>query len=105
VAENVGVPALAGPPLIWLALGVLVAYEPVLIHVWGGTVGHRWMKLRVVDRAGGPLPLWKAVVRTMIKWATIAYVAPIMIGLGRKQALWDLPVGSAVVVQPADRGR
>ena len=35
----------------------------------------------------------------MIKWATIAYVAPIVVGLGRKQALWDLPVGSAVVVE------
>jgi uncharacterized RDD family membrane protein YckC len=87
--------------LIWLGLGVLVAYEPVLVHLWGGTLGHRWMHLRVVDPVGRHLPLWKAVIRTTIKWATIAYVAPIMIGLGRKQALWDLPVGSTVVVQAA----
>jgi uncharacterized RDD family membrane protein YckC len=104
-AETVGVPAVAGLPLICLGLGVLVAYEPVLVHVWGGTLGHQWMNLRVVDHAGRHLPLWKAVIRTAIKWATIVYVAPIMIGLGRKQALWDLPVGSTVVVQSASRNK
>ena len=67
IGETVGIPAPAGPPLIWLSLGVLVAYEPLLVHRWGGTLGHRWMRLRVVDRNGEHLSLWKAVIRTVIK--------------------------------------
>ena len=105
LAEAIAIPAGAGRMLVWLGLALLVFYEPVLVHFCGGTIGHQRFHLRVVGSNGRNLPFWQAVMRTAIKWVTLVYAVPLMLGTGRRQALWDLPFGSTVQVrEPESRG-
>lgn len=86
----------AGTYGIWAMMAGLMIYEPVLVHTTGGTLGHRFRGLVVVDKNGDYLPLWKAVIRTLLKWLTIAWLSPFLVRQSRRQALWDLAVGSMV---------
>lgn len=97
LADRGAVPDGFGPPFIWAGMVALVLYEPLLIRLLGGTPGHRLMGLRVVGPSGEPLALPRAVVRAFIKWATIAYAGPLMIGVRTRRAPWDVMVGSLVL--------
>src|SRR4051812_39159147 len=66
VASNVESDAVAR------ALGVavvviLLLYEPVLVWRTGGTLGHTWTNLRVIDDRGGNLSFARALARFAIK--------------------------------------
>ncbi|MBM3771360.1 MAG: RDD family protein [Acidimicrobiia bacterium] len=91
------VPNRLGPALIWSGMAVFVLYEPLMVRLVGGTLGHRLMGLRVVGPSGGPLALPRAIVRTLVKWVTIGYAGPVMVGLRSRRAPWDVVVGSLVV--------
>lgn len=85
-----------------LAAFVLVAllYDPVLVSTIGGTLGHRWTNLRVVDDdTGGSLPFGRALVRSLAK-TVFGLPSFIFIGLTRRhQALHDLASRSTVQVR------
>lgn len=97
LADWGAIPHRFGPSLIRAGMVVLVLYEPLLVRLLGGTLGHRLMGLRVVDLSGGRLSLPRTVLRTLIKWATIGYVGPLMVALRTRRAPWDVMVGSLVV--------
>ncbi len=44
-----------------------ILYEPILVSMAGGTLGHWFYNLRVVDDGGGNIGFAKAVIRVVIK--------------------------------------
>ncbi len=86
---------------LWIAtLVAIVLYEPVLVALLGGTIGHRITNLQVVDdRTDGNLAFFKAVARTGIKgvlgWASFAS----MTLTRRNQALHDVLTRSTVRIR------
>ena len=92
-----------------LALGVvlfLVLYEPLLVSRTGGTVGHWYANLRVVDdRTGGNLPLRTAFIRAGIKAVLGAYSFVVMMATRRNQALHDLLTRSTVQIRDTAQAR
>ena len=46
---------------------ILLLYEPLFVTRFGGTLGHIWTNLRVVDDRGGNVGFGKALVRFLIK--------------------------------------
>jgi uncharacterized RDD family membrane protein YckC len=93
---------------VLLAAFVLVAllYDPVLVSRTGGTLGHRWTNLRVVDDdTGGNLPFGRALARSLIK-TVLGLPSFVFIGLTRRyQALHDLASRSTVQVRDVSRAR
>lgn len=93
---------------ILLVAFVLVAllYDPVLVSTIGGTLGHRWTNLRVVDdETGGNLPFGRALVRSLIK-TVLGLPSFIFVGLTRRhQALHDLASRSTVQVRDLSLAR
>jgi uncharacterized RDD family membrane protein YckC len=89
--------------LLIIAVGIVV-YEPILVTLLGGTVGHRLTNLRVVDDVSGGNPgLLKAVARALVKdivgWLSFATMA-----ITRKhQALHDVLARSTVQVRDISR--
>ena len=87
---------------VLLATFVLVAllYDPVLVSTIGGTLGHRWTNLRVVDDdTGGNLPFGRALVRSLTK-TVLGLPSFVFIGLTRRhQALHDLASRSTIQVR------
>jgi len=83
-----------------------VLYEPLLVSRTGGTIGHWYTNLRVVDdRSGGNLPLWTAFVRAGLKAVLGAYSFVVMLATRRNQALHDLLTHSTVQIRDAARAR
>jgi hypothetical protein len=85
---------------------VVLAYDPVLVALFGGTVGHRLANLRVVDdRNGRNLSLPWAVVRAVVKdalgWLSFATMAITR----RHQALHDVLTRSTVQIRDTSRAR
>ena len=93
---------------VLLGAVVLVAllYDPVLVSTIGGTLGHRWTNLRVVDDdTGGNLPFGRALVRSLTK-TVLGLPSFVFIGLTRRhQALHDLASRSTVQVRDLSRAR
>src|SRR5215467_10708632 len=55
-------------PLGFAVAAFWLLYEPLFVAYAGGTLGHRWSNLRVVDdRTQGNVSLLKAVSRAIIK--------------------------------------
>jgi uncharacterized RDD family membrane protein YckC len=75
-------------------------YEPVLVSVMGGTVGHYVSNLRVVDnRTSGNINFFKAVVRTVLK-AVLGWLSFVTMGTTRRhQAIHDLLTRSTVQIR------
>ena len=91
--------------LLGLTVAVL-AYDPLLVALFGGTVGHRLANLRVVDaRDGRNLSLPWAVVRAVVKdalgWLSFATMAVTQ----RHQALHDVLTRSTVQIRDVSRAR
>jgi uncharacterized RDD family membrane protein YckC len=83
-----------------------VLYEPLLVSRRGGTIGHWYTNLRVVDdRTGGNLPLRKAFIRAGIKAVLGAYSFVVMLATRRNQALHDLLTHSTVQIRNAAKAR
>lgn len=87
------------------ALGVsvviaLLLYEPVLVSYTGGTLGHFFANLRVVDaRNGGNISFPKACARVAIKGLLGLYSFVTLAATRRNQAVHDLLTGSTVQIR------
>jgi uncharacterized RDD family membrane protein YckC len=87
------------------ALGIplivaLVLYEPILVSRIGGTLGHYFNNLRVVDeRNGGNISFLKACARVVIKGSLGLYSFVILAATRRNQAVHDLLTGSTVQIR------
>lgn len=85
--------------------GFLV-YEPLLVAVAGGTVGHYLSNLRVVDdRTGGNVSIAKAVARVVIKTVLSWYSFITMLAARRHQALHDILTRSTVQIRDPAKAR
>lgn len=100
--------ALLGTPLyqklLWLWLGLIAAYFPVMEAVFGKTVGKFVTRTRVVNARGGR-PSWvQAIVRTLLR---LVEVNPLLVGgvpagiavlaSRHKQRLGDMVAGTYVL--------
>ena len=84
----------------FLVVAILLLYEPLLVAYTGGTLGHRWTNLRVVDeRHGGNIGLPKAVARMIIKGVLGVYSFIVMAATRRNQAVHDLLTRSTVRIR------
>jgi uncharacterized RDD family membrane protein YckC len=78
---------------------ILLLYEPVLVWRIGGTLGHTWTNLRVVDDHGGNLSFTKALARFALKSVLGWYSFLIMAATRRNQAVHDLLTHSTVQIR------
>jgi uncharacterized RDD family membrane protein YckC len=91
------------------ALGILVIvalllYEPILVSRIGGTLGHYFNNLRVVDEDhGGNVSFLKAGARVAIKAMLGLYSFVILAATSRNQAVHDLLTGSTVQIRDSAR--
>jgi uncharacterized RDD family membrane protein YckC len=74
-------------------------YEPVLVSLTGGTVGHYLCNLRVVDDHGGNVSFPKALVRVLIKSLLGWYSFLAMAMTSRHQAVHDFLTKSTVQIR------
>ena len=104
-AAAIGSDALVRVLLIAFVL-VALLYDPVLVSTLGGTLGHRWTNLRVVDdETGGNLPFGRALVRSLSK-SVLGMPSFVFMGLTRRhQALHDLASRSTVQVRDLSLAR
>jgi uncharacterized RDD family membrane protein YckC len=99
------VAATVGSDNVSRALGILVVmalllYEPVLVSFTGGTLGHYFSNLRVVDeRSGGNVSFLKACARIVIKGVLGWYSFIVMTATRRNQAVHDLLTRSTVQIR------
>lgn len=83
-----------------LAVVVLVLYEPILVSRMGGTLGHYFTNLRVVnDRGGGNIGFARACARVVIKGVLGLYSFVILAATRRNQAVHDLLTRSTVQIR------
>jgi uncharacterized RDD family membrane protein YckC len=83
-----------------LAVVVLVLYEPILVSRMGGTLGHYFTNLRVVDdRNGGNIGFARACARVVIKGVLGLYSFVILAATRRNQAVHDLLTRSTVQIR------
>lgn len=80
---------------------ILLLYEPVLVWRTGGTFGHAWTNLRVVDDGGGNLSFPKALARFAIKSLLGWYSFLTMAATRHNQAVHDLLTHSTVQIRDA----
>lgn len=105
LAAFTGADAVVRGTLVALLFGFLL-YDPVLVAVAGGTLGHRWANLRVVaDETGGNLPFGRAVVRALVKGILGLPSFLLMAVTSRHQALHDVASRSTVQVRDLARAR
>jgi len=85
---------------------ILLLYEPVLVPLTGGTVGHYLCNLRVVDdRTNGNIGFLKAVARTLVK-PVLGIYSFITTGTTlRHQALHDVLTRSTVQIRNLARAK
>ena len=78
---------------------VLVLYEPILISLTGGTLGHHFTNLRVVDDRGGNVSFLKACARFVIKSVLGMYSFVILAATRRNQTVHDVLTRSTVQIR------
>src|SRR5262245_13155468 len=74
-------------------------YEPMLVSLTGGTIGHYLYNMRVVDDRGGNVNFLKAVARVVIKSLLGWYSFVAMAMTYRHQAVHDLLTSSTVQIR------
>jgi uncharacterized RDD family membrane protein YckC len=74
-------------------------YEPLLVSLTGGTIGHYLCNMRVVDDRGGNVGFVKAVARVVIKSLLGWYSFVAMAMTSRHQAVHDLLTKSTVQIR------
>jgi hypothetical protein len=78
----------------------LLLYEPILVSATGGTLGHYFTNLRVVDdRDGGNVSFLKACARVVVKGLLGWYSFVILLATRRNQAIHDLMTRSTVQIR------
>src|SRR5450631_2526346 len=86
-------------------LGLLL-YEPVLVSATGGTLGHYFNNLRVVDQqSGGNVSFLKACARVVIKGLLGWFSFVVLAATRRNQAIHDLLTRSTVQIRDAAKAR
>ena len=81
-------------------------YEPLLVSMTGGTVGHHVCNIRVVDdRTGGNVSFGKAIVRMVIKTILGWFSFISMAVASRHQALHDVLTKSTVQIRNLAKAR
>jgi phosphate/sulfate permease len=89
-----------------LVVLVLVLYEPVLVSLTGGTLGHYLTNLRVVDeRDQGNISFLKALVRFALKGLLGWYSFIVITATRRNQAMHDLLTRSTVQIRDPAKAR
>jgi uncharacterized RDD family membrane protein YckC len=84
----------------FLVVAVLVLYEPILVSLTGGTLGHTFANLRVVDENhGGNVSFAKALMRLALKSLLGWYSFLVMAATRRNQAVHDLLTRSTVQIR------
>jgi uncharacterized RDD family membrane protein YckC len=105
IAVSVGHEIVSRSLAILVAL-FLILYEPLLVSRTGGTIGHRYTNLRVVDdRTGGNLSMRTASIRAGIKAMLGVYSFIVMMATRRNQALHDLLTHSTVQIRDAAQAK
>jgi uncharacterized RDD family membrane protein YckC len=90
----------------FLVVAVLVLYEPILVSFTGGTLGHTFANLRVVDENhGGNVSFAKALARLALKSLLGWYSFLVMAATRRNQAVHDLLTRSTVQIRDPARAR
>jgi uncharacterized RDD family membrane protein YckC len=85
---------------------VLVLYEPVLVSLTGGTLGHYLTNLRVVDeRDQGNISFLKALARFALKGLLGWYSFIVITATRRNQAMHDLLTRSTVQIRDPAKAR
>jgi hypothetical protein len=74
-------------------------YEPLLVSMTGGTIGHYLCNMRVVDDRGGNVGFLKAIARMAIKSLLGWYSFVAMALTSRHQAVHDLLTKSTVQIR------
>lgn len=98
IASNVASDSLARTLGIAIVV-ILLLYEPVLVSRAGGTLGHIWTNLRVVDDRGGNLGFARAFARFVVKSLLGWYSFVAMMATRRNQAVHDLLTRSTVQIR------
>jgi len=81
-------------------------YEPLFVSLTGGTLGHRYCNIRVVDaRDGGNIGSFRAFFRSLIKGFLSWYSFVVMAATSRHQALHDVITRSAVQIRDAAKAK
>jgi uncharacterized RDD family membrane protein YckC len=89
-----------------LVVLVLVFYEPVLVSLTGGTLGHYLTNLRVVDeRNQGNVSFAKALARFALKGLLGWYSFIVITATRRNQAMHDLLTRSTVQIRDPAKAR
>jgi RDD family len=89
-----------------LVIAFLLLYEPVLVTLTGGTLGHTFSNLRVVDDVtGGNVSFSKALARLVIKAVLSWYSFVILAATRRNQAAHDLLTRSTVQIRDPAKAR
>jgi uncharacterized RDD family membrane protein YckC len=89
-----------------LVVLVLILYEPVLVSLTGGTVGHYLTNLRVVDeRSQGNVSFPKALARFVLKDLLGWYSFIVITATRRNQAMHDLLTRSTVQIRDPAKAR
>lgn len=96
----------ASQGMIYVWMAGFVLYEPILLPLTGGTVGHRLMNLRVSrDRDGQNVGFLSAFVRVFLKGA-LGILSFFFMALSRRnQALHDLLTRSHVHLRDAKKAK
>jgi hypothetical protein len=102
--------ASVGSDHVSLTLGILVVfvlllYDPVLVSLTGGTLGHYLTNLRVDGRRGGNVSFPKAVARLALKSLLGWYSFIVMTATRRNQAMHDLLTRSTVEIRDPAKAR
>jgi uncharacterized RDD family membrane protein YckC len=90
----------------FLVVVMLLLYEPLLVPITGGTLGHWLTNLRVVDEhTGGNVSFLKACARVLIKGVLGWYSFVILAATRRNQAVHDLLTRSTVQIRDPAKAR
>ena len=90
----------------FLVILALLLYEPLLVSFTGGTMGHYFTNLRVVDEGtGGNVSFLKACARLVIKSLLGWYSFVILAATRRNQAVHDLLTRSTVQIRDPAKAR
>jgi uncharacterized RDD family membrane protein YckC len=88
----------------FLIVGAFLLYEPVLVSYAGGTVGHYFANLKIVDdHSRGNVSFLKAAARAVIKFLLGWYSFIVILATRRNQAVHDLLTRSTVQIRDPEK--
>jgi uncharacterized RDD family membrane protein YckC len=97
VAVAIGTPAATRALVVVCMLSVLL-YEPLCVSLFGGTVGHLSLNLRIVTAEDlGPVSFRRALLRTVVKGVVGVWAFVAIYFTRRCQAVHDLAAGTVVI--------